>query len=232
MSRRETFFNYFPTNEGAIVGWDPMALDAMTDLLRARPDNESAPRALRITILEAIAPSDADPTDVLERLRVLRSDQDVVAHYALRGGESERLLASVMAKRRGTDPDGDPYGHLVAATTLAACRTALLAWCASGGARPIGDVLASHLDVVAAGLAEPAGACREPAAASFYRPGTPPPRSSRRSVAPRRPPRGLRRMSTPSRASAHLKKTVVAAAIALLIIAARRARAAQRGGRS
>jgi AcrR family transcriptional regulator len=155
-----TFFNYFPTKEDAIVGWDPAALVAMADLLRARPGTESAPVALRIAILEAIAPSDADPTDVLERLRVIRSDRDLVAHYALRWGETERVLASVIAERRGTDPDSDPYGSLVAATTLAACRTALLAWCASGGARPIGDVLASHLDVVAAGLCEPEGGLR------------------------------------------------------------------------
>ncbi|MGH2916258.1 MAG: TetR family transcriptional regulator [Solirubrobacteraceae bacterium] len=151
-----TFFNYFPTKEDAVSGWDPAVIAEMIDRLRGRPDGEAAPVALRAVLLEVLSRSDADHRESLERLRVIRSDPRLVAHYASRWGDTERLLVGVLAERRGTDADHDHYASLVVATTLAACRVAMMSWCEKAGLVPLAQELASHLDVLGTGLTESA----------------------------------------------------------------------------
>jgi AcrR family transcriptional regulator len=150
-----TFFNYFPTKEDAVIGWDPTVLAEMIDGLRLRPGDEPGPAALRAMLLAVFSAFDADHRDLLERLRVIRSDPHLVAHHVLRWGETERQLVGALAERRGTDPATDHYASLVVATTLAASRTAMMSWCDKEGQVPLADELASHLDVLGTGLAEP-----------------------------------------------------------------------------
>ena len=150
-----TFFNYFPTKEDAVIGWDPTVLAEMIDGLRLRPGDEPGPAALRAMLLAVFSAFDADHRDLLERLRVIRSDPHLVAHHVLRWGETERQLVGALAERRGTDPATDHYASLVVATTLAASRTAMMSWCDKEGRVPLADELASHLDVLGTGLAEP-----------------------------------------------------------------------------
>lgn len=152
-----TFFNYFPTKEDAVVGWDPGLLAELVAQLRARPPEEPPLPALTRALLAVLAPSTLDAHQLLHRLRVIRSDAQLMAHQVLRFGETERQLTAVLAERRGTDPQHDHYGALVVATVLAAGRAALMAWCDDGGRLPLADVVTSHIRTLSEGLAEPAG---------------------------------------------------------------------------
>ncbi|MDA8268819.1 MAG: TetR family transcriptional regulator [Actinomycetota bacterium] len=150
-----TFFNYFPTKEDAVIGWDPSVLADMAERLRRRPRAEPALAALRSTLLEVLSPGFADHRDLLLRLQVTRGDPHLVAHQVLRFGDTERELVGALAERRGLDPAHDRYASLVVAAVLAVGRAALMAWCDDAGQSALADVLAGHLDVLAGGLAEP-----------------------------------------------------------------------------
>jgi AcrR family transcriptional regulator len=150
-----TFFNYFPTKEDAIVGWDPEALAEMVDHLHGRPAEESALEALRATLVEVLSRFDTDRRDLLTRLQVIRSDPQLLAHHVSRWCDTERRLAAALATRRGTDPSHDHFASLVVAAAMAAGRTALMSWCDDGGRVSLGEELEHHLDLLASGLNEP-----------------------------------------------------------------------------
>lgn len=149
-----TFYNYFPSKEDAVSGWDPAIVADMVERLQARPADEAAPVALRAALLEVFCLFDDDHRDLLERLRVTRSDPHLFAHHVSRWAEAERQLVAVLAARRGRDPARDRYAALVVSTTLAAARVATMSWCDREGQVPLADELAFHLDVLG-GLAEP-----------------------------------------------------------------------------
>ena len=153
-----TFFNYFPTKEDAVVGWDPSWLAELVDHLRHRPSGEQPLDAVRATIAAVVSPTDGDYRELLRRLQVTRSDPHLLAHYALRFGDTERELVAALAERRGTDPAHDRYASLVVAAALAAGRVALMSWCDAEGRVPLAQVLDDHLELLAAGLKEPVGA--------------------------------------------------------------------------
>lgn len=150
-----TFYNYFPSKEDAVSGWDPGMLSDLVERLRGRPASEAAPAALRAALSEVFSLFDDNHRDLLERLRLTRTDPHLLAHHVARWGEAERQLVAALAERRGSDPAHDNYAALVVATTLAASRVAMMSWCDSEGRIPLADELAFNLDVVGAGLAEP-----------------------------------------------------------------------------
>ena len=149
-----TFFNYFPTKEDAVIGWDPAVLAEMVGWLRARPIDEPPLAALRAALLEALSPHHADHRELLERLQIIRADPHLLAHQVLRFGDTERQLVAALAERRGTDPVHDHHAALVVAIALAASRAALMAWCDLQGRRPLVEMLADNFDTVGSGLAE------------------------------------------------------------------------------
>ena len=87
-----TFFNYFPTKEDAVVGWDPSWLAELVDHLRHRPSDEQPLDAVRATIAAVVSPTDGDYRELLRRLQVTRSDPHLLAHYALRDGKDDQRL--------------------------------------------------------------------------------------------------------------------------------------------
>lgn len=163
-----TFFNYFASKEDAVAGWDPERVDELLAAVAAQPAELSAFDALRAALLGALASSDADSEELLKRLEVLRSDPHLFANHATHWAETERQLVDAIARRRrargganpGTDADDDRtsaddrYAALLVATTLSACRVAMLDWCADGGREPLHDVLAAHLRCLSEGLPE------------------------------------------------------------------------------
>ena len=150
-----TFFNYFPTKEDAVIGWDPAALAELAEHLRRRPAAEPPLQALQAALLHTLSPDHTDHRELLERLQVTRGDPHLVAHQVLRVGDTERQLVAALAERRGTDPTHDHYAALVVATALAAGRAALMAWCDLQGRRPLVQMLTDNFDIVGAGLTEP-----------------------------------------------------------------------------
>ncbi len=150
-----TFFNYFPSKEDAISGWDPLLLTEMADRLRSRPLTEVAPVALRAALLEVMDSYDVEHQDLLERMHVIRSDPNLTAHHVARWAEAERRLVAVLRERQGTSVANDGYTELVVAATLSAGRVAIQSWCTKEGAVPLAHELAYCFDVLAGGLAEP-----------------------------------------------------------------------------
>jgi AcrR family transcriptional regulator len=151
-----TFFNYFPSKEDAVIGWDPDAVVELAGRLADRPAAEPPPVALGAALLETL--DEVDDTDrdaLLTRLRVTRGDPHLIARYVARWAETERHLVAGVCRRRGSDPATDRYAALVVAVTLAAARAAMLAWCDTDGRVPLRTELAAHLDTLHAGLAEP-----------------------------------------------------------------------------
>ncbi|MHB1930723.1 MAG: TetR/AcrR family transcriptional regulator [Acidimicrobiales bacterium] len=148
-----TFFNYFATKEDALVGHDPQRIAEMVDALRRRPASEPPLPALRAVLVESLPPSDAEPAELLERLRVLRSEPQLLAYQALRFEDLERALAQTLSEREGTDPANDYRAFFVVACVMAAGRAALMAWCGTDGREPLDRVLAHHIDLLATGLA-------------------------------------------------------------------------------
>lgn len=143
-----TFYNYFPSKEDAVTAWDPAIVADMVERLRGRPAAEEAPTALRATVSEVFALFDHDHRDLLERLRVTRSDPHLLAHHLTRWAEAERELVAVLAERRGSDAIHDRYAALVVATTLTAGRVATMSWCDDEGRVPLADQLAFHFQVL------------------------------------------------------------------------------------
>jgi len=151
-----TFFNYFPSKEDAVVGWDPGRVTELCDRVIARPAAESAPRALGQALVDAFGRYDADHREFLERLAVTRADPQLLAHHVARWADLERELVIALTLRRGTDPAEDRYAAVVVATTLAAGRVAVMSWCDQDGKVPLAELLPRYLDILGSGLAEPA----------------------------------------------------------------------------
>ncbi len=153
-----TFFNYFPTKEDAISGFDPADLADLADRLRSRPADEAPQVALHSTLLEALSGIETDHRDLVARLELVRSDPHLLARHVSAWAETERRMVAALVERRGGGAGPDRYSTLVVATTLAAARVGLMSWCANGGEGSLADELAYHFDVLAAGLAEPSDA--------------------------------------------------------------------------
>jgi AcrR family transcriptional regulator len=150
-----TFFNYFGSKEDAVIGWDPELIAELRDALLGH-DPDAAPfEALRSVLVASMTGSDADSVEMLERLSVVRSDPRLVANHAARWAETERELVGAVARRRGSDAEHDEYAALIVAAAMAACRVALMAWCERAGEVELPNLLAAHLDALAAGLPEP-----------------------------------------------------------------------------
>jgi len=151
-----TFFNYFSSKEDAISGIDQAVVAGMVESLQARPPAEPASVALRGALLEVYARFDADHLELMERLRVTRSEPHLLAHHVSCWAEAERQLVVTLATRRGTTTTSyERYIALVVTTTLSAARAAVMWWCEQEGRVPLVDELRFHLDVLGTGLAEP-----------------------------------------------------------------------------
>lgn len=150
-----TFFNYFASKEDAVTGADPALVEEMVVALAARPADERPAEAMRAALLGVMASVEADHRDLLDGLRVVRSDPHLLAHHASKWAETERRLVEALALRRGTDAATDRYAALVVAVTLAASRVATLSWCDQEGRASLAAELAFHFDVLGNGLAEP-----------------------------------------------------------------------------
>jgi|SRR5580700_8188243 AcrR family transcriptional regulator len=156
-----TFFNYFPSKEGALFGASPDRLeDIRRGILTAAP-GESALAALR-TVLVAEARSRAqqlaelggDPAGWLLRIKSSHADSHLRAAHAAHMAMHERAVAEALAERLGTDPERDPYPLLLAAAATAVMRSTLTFWAGTGGQVDLDEVTALACDALADGLPE------------------------------------------------------------------------------
>jgi AcrR family transcriptional regulator len=147
-----TFFNYFPSKEDAVVGWDPDRLAALIGYFNDAAEQDTTFAALGRAVAQMIGSADPDHADWLRRMQVISSDPGLVAHHAGRWADLERELVAAVAARRGRSPEDDDYSALVVATVLASCRVAVMAWCRDGAREQITDYLFRNLRLLQAGL--------------------------------------------------------------------------------
>jgi len=149
-----TFFNYFSSKEDALCGLDPNLVTDMLSVLAARPTTETPAEALRAMLIEVLTTLDEDQEELLDRLRIIRSNPTLLVRYVASWAEVERQLIVPLSERAGTPMLGW-YASLVVATTLVAARLAIMSWSEHEARISLVEELASHLDVLATGLKQP-----------------------------------------------------------------------------
>ncbi|HEV7650347.1 MAG TPA: TetR/AcrR family transcriptional regulator [Actinophytocola sp.] len=142
---RRTFSNYFANKEDAVLYADRVRTRTLLDLVRARPASEKSWQALRhsVTGLYGVF-TPRDPVWVAQ-LRLLRRHPSLLARQAADQIELERELAEVLLARGASDAE---LARLMAATFLAATRTAGALWFESGGEQPLPELVDRLLDRV------------------------------------------------------------------------------------
>jgi AcrR family transcriptional regulator len=158
-----TFFNHFGTKVDAVLGRDPDRGERLAQAVEDRPAGDSPLEVLRDVLVDDIARRDATVSDLLRRMRVVRSEPALLAALSVSCEDVERQMTDAVARRVGVDPAIDVYPSLLVVASLNAVRVAMLRWCDQGGDRPVETLVHHVFDQLAAGLSRPlvaAGAAR------------------------------------------------------------------------
>jgi AcrR family transcriptional regulator len=147
-----TFFNYYSCKEDAVIGREPDYVDQLMAALRQRPDDEPVVESLQRVLTEAFVARSIQPAALLRRIRVVKSEPQLLSRMAGQFEQLEQNLACEVARRTGLDPTVDLDPSLLVAVFLAANRAALMHWCDQGGAEPAGQVIHGAFERLTAGL--------------------------------------------------------------------------------
>jgi AcrR family transcriptional regulator len=119
-----TFFNYYSSKDGAVLGRSAQDLEELTQLLAARPAGERPLDTLRTVILAALAPASFDLELRAKRMKVLLNEPSLApALVASNVRIQDALIEALEARRGGAGPD--LRIRLMVATALAAVRACL-----------------------------------------------------------------------------------------------------------
>ncbi|ANY09235.1 TetR/AcrR family transcriptional regulator [Pseudonocardia sp. HH130630-07] len=147
-----TFFNYFPSKDAALFGWDGAALDELADEVRAAP--AGPPLVAATAVLGALAAVLTTSPIWHGQLELLRAHPELTGRIAQVGRTLEATVAHALADRDGV---ADPrLEHRVAAAGAMAVLQVTVAVWLDDPAGP--DAGAVHADVLAQARAAFAGA--------------------------------------------------------------------------
>ncbi|WP_027342997.1 TetR family transcriptional regulator [Hamadaea tsunoensis] len=148
-----TFFRYFASKQHILLGDVAQGrIAALRTALWGRPEGEPVLDSID-TVLEGL--DLADPEDrrqILERLRLLRTQPGLLGTYLLLNRDLAGVVAEFAAARTPGMVVTDLYPQLVAAATSGAWDTALVAWLASDGQDDLGDLRRAAFAALTAGL--------------------------------------------------------------------------------
>jgi AcrR family transcriptional regulator len=136
-----TFFNYFPSKEEALLGDLPEKVATVhrmvLDRAAAEPPLEAVCQVLRaMTVQRAERRQER-----LLRQQVIERHPGLLARQLGMYASFERALAAAVAERLGPGHRDPLYPRVVAAVAVAAARTAVSAWMAGQGRRPLAEIL-------------------------------------------------------------------------------------------
>jgi AcrR family transcriptional regulator len=134
---RRTFSNYFANKEDAILHADRERTRRLLSLLRDRPAGEGPWEALRNAAADLFPGRPVRDPEWVEQLRLLRRHPSLLARQTSDQITLERELAAALVER-GADEE---LGRLMAATLLAAFRTAATLWLESAGERSLPELV-------------------------------------------------------------------------------------------
>lgn len=133
-----TFFNYFPSKEAALFGFDPEREEALRQRLVDQPATLSPLDALRAVFVEEVCTLShelgelgGDAATWLRRMKEAQGDPQVMAARAAHAAKMERALAAGLAERMGVDEE-DPYPVLAVSAAMGAMRAAMRMWAQLG----------------------------------------------------------------------------------------------------
>ncbi len=154
-----TFFNYFSSKEEAILARLPGQAERVRRALAARPASEDPLEVMRVVAVSELIPAEPDVARLLRRMRLVRNEPTLKGLIAAHYEELQSGAAAEIATRTGTDASLDAYPNVVAAAAFAACKVAMLQWCAAGGSEDPAAAIARAFDVLASGLTPPPRPC-------------------------------------------------------------------------
>ncbi|WP_299527269.1 TetR/AcrR family transcriptional regulator [uncultured Streptomyces sp.] len=147
-----TFFNYFGHLDDAILVADPEGSERLHDAVAGAPPERPAFVALRDALAEELTHFE-DGHDRWElQCRVLGSTPSLFPRFFAARGADEQALIGAVAQRLGVDPATDLRPRLLVHTALAAMRSAVETWTATGRSRPLPDLYAEAFTHLAAAL--------------------------------------------------------------------------------
>jgi AcrR family transcriptional regulator len=136
---RRTFSNYFANKEDAILHADRERTRLLVSLVMDRPATESPWQALRSAAAGLFLGRTMPDPEWVAQLRLLRRHPSLLARQATDQIAVERELAAALVSR-GHDLD-DELARLMAATFLAAFRTAAALWLEKPGERALPELV-------------------------------------------------------------------------------------------
>ncbi|GAB1513258.1 TetR/AcrR family transcriptional regulator [Actinophytocola sp. KF-1] len=135
---RRTFSNYFANKEDAVLHADRERTRNLVALVEGRPAAEPPWQALRAAVAELYRDRPVPDPEWVAQLRLLRRHPSLLARQASDQITLERDLAAVLrARGHGLDTE---LARLMAATFLAAVRTAGVLWLEGSGGQRLPDL--------------------------------------------------------------------------------------------
>lgn len=145
-----TFFSYFSTKEDVVLADYADRLARIIDRLDVRPIDEPPWSALRSAFASVAADYEAERPALVRRFEIMRVNPSVLARsLQLQVGWEESVTEALRARTNDLD---DLDTRLTAAAALAAMRSALGHWMATGHGAPLPTLFTACFDRLGAGL--------------------------------------------------------------------------------
>lgn len=147
-----TFFHYFPTKEDVVLADYATRLDRLIRELAGRARSERPWTALRMAFLTVASDYEAERDQLVRRFRIMAATPSVAARsLQLQAGWEDALVAA-LTRRIGIELDSDITPRLLASAALAALRSSLGHWLATGCRVRLPDLVDACFSHLAAGL--------------------------------------------------------------------------------
>jgi AcrR family transcriptional regulator len=150
-----TFHNYFSSKEEAIVAELADRAAGFADALRARPAGEPVWDGLQHTIIAMLSASPREMEELAALMRMIKSNRSLLAQNLAVFEQFNRVLATAIAERTGTDAERDIYPRLLASVAAVTVKTASELWAESDGSVSVVALTTEMISQLRAGLPEP-----------------------------------------------------------------------------
>jgi AcrR family transcriptional regulator len=136
-----TFFNYFSSKEEALLGNAPEKVATVHRMVVERPDTEPPLEAVCQVLRTMMLGLAERREELLLRQQVIERHPGLLARQLGVYASFERALTAAVAERPRADRADPLYARLVAATAVAAARSAVSTWRADQGRRPLAELV-------------------------------------------------------------------------------------------
>lgn len=146
-----TFFHYFATKEDVVLADYSERLERVTRNLESQPPRTPPWKALAAAFAASASDYEAEQDAIVRRFRIMFAAPTVFARSLQLQAGWEDAVAAVLAERMGS-ADGALEPRLLAATALAAMRSAMRHWLATGATASLPDLVATCFGRLGRGL--------------------------------------------------------------------------------